>query len=88
MSSCSLDYCNSNYNNLTEIEKIEQQQQHVRALGFGFKQKYPAPLLEISNTKSYQTILTVNVELEFDGLVYCGAFRSLSDDAILKPSKQ
>ena len=57
--------------------------QHVRAIGFGFQQKYPAPLVTDMTLISHRYSIQVNIDVEYDGTIFCGAFRTLANDAIL-----
>ena len=69
ISHCSSSFCDS---------EISARPRGVRAVGFGFHQKYPAPEILAMDFSSSRTSITVNVTMMEHGLAYCTALRALA----------
>jgi hypothetical protein len=65
----------------SENEASSNPYRGVRALGFGFFQKYPAPEILSISVKPGSTNITIGIELDDEvGEVYCAAFQAADPD--------
>jgi hypothetical protein len=82
ISACSAEYC--------EAYDYSSDTRHVRAVGFGFTQKYPAPDITVTDVNASRTSIDVSLSVAAgDALVYCAAFSTAAaDGGALKYGRQ